>query len=185
MCLSSPSSMFLQLGFCFCPSFPFPVTRIFAFLFSLTSLCLDLPLCLWYLFLSQPAIPALLSLILCLVPGQSVSVNFDHYWQEQGEGLDIDGRQVTASLWLAFSCWQLDLFFVLLALYGTMSRFFLPPEHKVIIIHWFSWENCIVLYCQSFYCLENSVSNINVVPLFSVLLWWTWYVQLIFFKTAR
>lgn len=121
----------------------------FSFLTTLTSPCLDLPLCLWYLFLSQPAVPALLSLILCLVPGQSVSVNFDHYWQERGEGLDIDGRQVTASPWPALSCWQMDLFSVVLALYGTMSRFFLPPEHKVIIIHCLSWEKVLsVVYCS-------------------------------------
>ncbi|XP_027128576.1 rab-3A-interacting protein-like [Larimichthys crocea] len=49
----------------------------------------------------EPAVPALLSLILCLVPGQSVSVTFDHYWQERGEGLGIDGRQVTASFRLS------------------------------------------------------------------------------------
>ncbi|KAM8751831.1 guanine nucleotide exchange factor for Rab-3A isoform 2-T2 [Acanthopagrus schlegelii] len=54
----------------------------------------------------EPAVPALLSLILCLVPGQSVSVNFDHYWQEQGEGLDIDGRQMDSVLYAEFLMWK-------------------------------------------------------------------------------
>lgn len=70
--------------------------------FSLTTnLCLTCPSplwCLWCLLLSQPAVPALLSLILCLVPGQSVSVTYDSYWQERAEGQGIDGRQVTASV---------------------------------------------------------------------------------------
>ncbi|XP_030281408.1 guanine nucleotide exchange factor for Rab-3A isoform X2 [Sparus aurata] len=54
----------------------------------------------------EPAVPALLSLILCLVPGQSVSVNFDHYWQERGEGLDIDGRQMDSVLYAEFLMWK-------------------------------------------------------------------------------
>ncbi|KAG8012706.1 Guanine nucleotide exchange factor for Rab-3A, partial [Nibea albiflora] len=54
----------------------------------------------------EPAVPALLSLILCLVPGQSVSVTFDHYWQEQGEGLGIDGRQMDSVLYAEFLMWK-------------------------------------------------------------------------------
>uniref|UniRef100_A0A8C4GRU1 RAB3A interacting protein (rabin3)-like 1 n=1 Tax=Dicentrarchus labrax TaxID=13489 RepID=A0A8C4GRU1_DICLA len=54
----------------------------------------------------EPAVPALLSLILCLVPGQSVSVTFDPYWQEQGQG--TDGRQVTMDsvLYAEFLMWK-------------------------------------------------------------------------------
>ncbi|KAI3370685.1 hypothetical protein L3Q82_007243 [Scortum barcoo] len=54
----------------------------------------------------EPAVPALLSLILCLVPGQSVSVTFDPYWQEQGEGLDIDSRQMDSVLFAEFLMWK-------------------------------------------------------------------------------
>ncbi|XP_078112356.1 guanine nucleotide exchange factor for Rab-3A [Sander vitreus] len=52
------------------------------------------------------AVPALLSLILCLVPGQSVSVNFDRYWQEQGEELGTDSRQMDSVLYAEFLMWK-------------------------------------------------------------------------------
>ena len=93
---------------CFHPSVLFPDTCIayletssLCFFFSLsTNLCLTCSSSpsLVSLPAPQPAVPALLSLILCLVPGQSVSVAFDPYWQERGEGLGTDSRQVTASL---------------------------------------------------------------------------------------
>ncbi|XP_076589705.1 guanine nucleotide exchange factor for Rab-3A isoform X1 [Chaetodon auriga] len=54
----------------------------------------------------EPAVPALLSLILCLVPGQSVSVTFDHYWQERGRGLGTDSRQVDSVLYAEFLMWK-------------------------------------------------------------------------------
>nr|XP_046249177.1 guanine nucleotide exchange factor for Rab-3A isoform X2 [Scatophagus argus] len=54
----------------------------------------------------EPAVPALLSLILCLVPGQSVSVTFDHYWQERGEGLGTDCRQMDSVLYAEFLMWK-------------------------------------------------------------------------------
>ncbi|XP_074488782.1 guanine nucleotide exchange factor for Rab-3A isoform X1 [Sebastes fasciatus] len=54
----------------------------------------------------EPAVPALLSLILCLVPGQSVSVTFDHYWQERREGLDTDSRQMDSVLYAEFLMWK-------------------------------------------------------------------------------
>ncbi|XP_055365842.1 guanine nucleotide exchange factor for Rab-3A isoform X2 [Betta splendens] len=49
----------------------------------------------------EPAVPALLSLILCLVPGQSVSVNY-----EQGEGLGTDSRQMDSVLYAEFLMWK-------------------------------------------------------------------------------
>ncbi|XP_035521337.1 guanine nucleotide exchange factor for Rab-3A isoform X2 [Morone saxatilis] len=52
----------------------------------------------------EPAVPALLSLILCLVPGQSVSVTFDPYWQGQGRG--TDGRQMDSVLYAEFLMWK-------------------------------------------------------------------------------
>lgn len=58
-----------------------------------------LPLSLCCLLLSQPAAAAaLLSLFLCLVPGQSLRLSFDQYWQQRREGLEREGRQVTASV---------------------------------------------------------------------------------------
>ncbi|CAJ1056547.1 guanine nucleotide exchange factor for Rab-3A%2C partial [Xyrichtys novacula] len=53
----------------------------------------------------EPAMPALLSLILCLVPGQSVSVNFDPY-RQQGEGLVTDSRQMDSILYAEFLLWK-------------------------------------------------------------------------------
>uniref|UniRef100_A0AAX7T8U7 GDP/GTP exchange factor Sec2 N-terminal domain-containing protein n=1 Tax=Astatotilapia calliptera TaxID=8154 RepID=A0AAX7T8U7_ASTCA len=41
----------------------------------------------------EPAAPALLSLIFCLIPGQSVSMTYDPQWQKQIEGMGTDGRQ--------------------------------------------------------------------------------------------
>uniref|UniRef100_A0A8C9X5T6 RAB3A interacting protein like 1 n=1 Tax=Sander lucioperca TaxID=283035 RepID=A0A8C9X5T6_SANLU len=55
---------------------------------------------------SSPAVPALLSLILCLVPGQSVSVTFDRCWQEQGEELGTDSRQMDSVLYAEFLMWK-------------------------------------------------------------------------------
>ncbi|XP_071353272.1 guanine nucleotide exchange factor for Rab-3A isoform X2 [Trachinotus anak] len=54
----------------------------------------------------EPAVPALLSLILCLVPGQSVSVTYDSYWQERGEGQGIDSRQMDSVLYAEFLMWK-------------------------------------------------------------------------------
>uniref|UniRef100_A0A8D0CP82 RAB3A interacting protein like 1 n=1 Tax=Sander lucioperca TaxID=283035 RepID=A0A8D0CP82_SANLU len=54
----------------------------------------------------EPAVPALLSLILCLVPGQSVSVTFDRCWQEQGEELGTDSRQMDSVLYAEFLMWK-------------------------------------------------------------------------------
>ncbi|XP_033490194.1 guanine nucleotide exchange factor for Rab-3A isoform X1 [Epinephelus fuscoguttatus] len=54
----------------------------------------------------EPAVPALLSLILCLVPGQSVSATFDRYWQERGEGLGTDSRQMDSVLYAEFLMWK-------------------------------------------------------------------------------
>ncbi|KAK1888049.1 Guanine nucleotide exchange factor for Rab-3A [Dissostichus eleginoides] len=57
----------------------------------------------------EPAVPALLSLILCLVPGQSVNVTFDRYWQERGEGLCTDSRQMDSVLYAEFLMWKENL----------------------------------------------------------------------------
>ncbi|KAK5902131.1 hypothetical protein CesoFtcFv8_007419 [Champsocephalus esox] len=57
----------------------------------------------------EPAVPALLSLILCLVPGQSVNVTFDRYWQERGEGLCTDSRQMDSVLFAEFLMWKENL----------------------------------------------------------------------------
>ncbi|XP_044050385.1 guanine nucleotide exchange factor for Rab-3A isoform X3 [Siniperca chuatsi] len=54
----------------------------------------------------EPAVPALLSLILCLVPGQSVNVTFEPYWQERGEGLGTDSRQMDSVLYAEFLMWR-------------------------------------------------------------------------------
>ncbi|XP_068579820.1 guanine nucleotide exchange factor for Rab-3A isoform X2 [Cebidichthys violaceus] len=54
----------------------------------------------------EPAVPALLSLILCLVPGHSVSVTFDPSWQERGEGLCTDSRQMDSVLYAEFLLWK-------------------------------------------------------------------------------
>nr|XP_019935088.1 PREDICTED: guanine nucleotide exchange factor for Rab-3A-like isoform X1 [Paralichthys olivaceus] len=54
----------------------------------------------------EPAVPALLSLILCLVPGQSVSMTYDSYWQQRGEGLDTDSRQMDSVLYAEFLMWK-------------------------------------------------------------------------------
>ncbi|KAM8891755.1 guanine nucleotide exchange factor for Rab-3A isoform 2-T3 [Spinachia spinachia] len=52
----------------------------------------------------EPAVPALLSLILCLVPGQSVSVTFDPCWQQQGQC--NDSRQMDSVLYAEFLLWK-------------------------------------------------------------------------------
>ncbi|XP_040894000.1 guanine nucleotide exchange factor for Rab-3A [Toxotes jaculatrix] len=54
----------------------------------------------------ESAVPALLSLILCLVPGQSVNVAYGSYWQERGEGLGIDSRQMDSVLYAEFLMWR-------------------------------------------------------------------------------
>ncbi|XP_078139341.1 guanine nucleotide exchange factor for Rab-3A isoform X2 [Centroberyx gerrardi] len=54
----------------------------------------------------EPAVPALLSLILCLVPAHSVNVTYDPYWQEQGEGLGTHTRQMDAVLYAEFLTWK-------------------------------------------------------------------------------
>lgn len=83
---------------CFAPVFP--TSLPFSALSALTSPPQPaLPLSLCCLLLSQPAaVPALLSLILCLVPGQSLRLSFDQFWQQRREGLERGGRQVTASV---------------------------------------------------------------------------------------
>ncbi|XP_040017708.2 guanine nucleotide exchange factor for Rab-3A isoform X1 [Gasterosteus aculeatus] len=50
----------------------------------------------------EPAVPALLSLILCLVPGRSVTVTFDPYWQGQCN----DSRQLDSVLYAEFLLWK-------------------------------------------------------------------------------
>ncbi|XP_075883365.1 guanine nucleotide exchange factor for Rab-3A isoform X2 [Nelusetta ayraudi] len=52
------------------------------------------------------AVPALLSLILCLVPGQSLRLSFDQYWQQRREGLERDGRQMDSILYAEFLLWK-------------------------------------------------------------------------------
>ncbi|XP_047452007.1 guanine nucleotide exchange factor for Rab-3A isoform X2 [Mugil cephalus] len=52
----------------------------------------------------EPA--TLLSLILCLVPGHFVNLNYDPRWQEQGESLDSDGRQMDSVLYAEFLMWK-------------------------------------------------------------------------------
>ncbi|XP_069018978.1 guanine nucleotide exchange factor for Rab-3A isoform X1 [Embiotoca jacksoni] len=55
----------------------------------------------------EPAAPALLSLILCLVPGQAVSAAHDpDYWQGQGEGRGTDSRQMDSVLFAEFLMWK-------------------------------------------------------------------------------
>ena len=87
-----------------CPSFLFPSFPLSTNL-SLTCCSSSGPavllllVLLLLLLLSQPAAPALLSLMLRLVPGQSLRVTFDRYWQDRGEGWGTDSSQVTAPLW--------------------------------------------------------------------------------------
>ncbi|XP_028287059.1 guanine nucleotide exchange factor for Rab-3A isoform X2 [Parambassis ranga] len=54
----------------------------------------------------EPAAPALLSLIFCLIPGQSVNMTYDPYWQEKGEGLGTDSRQMDSVLFAEFLMWK-------------------------------------------------------------------------------
>ncbi|XP_053741431.1 guanine nucleotide exchange factor for Rab-3A isoform X1 [Synchiropus splendidus] len=54
----------------------------------------------------EPAVPALLSLILCLIPGQSLRVSDDPYWLEQGEGICSDPRQMDSVLYAEFLMWK-------------------------------------------------------------------------------
>ncbi|XP_062246572.1 guanine nucleotide exchange factor for Rab-3A isoform X1 [Platichthys flesus] len=54
----------------------------------------------------EPAVPALLSLILCLVPGQSVSMTYDSHWRQRGEGLDTGSRQMDSVLYAEFLMWK-------------------------------------------------------------------------------
>ncbi|XP_035814550.2 guanine nucleotide exchange factor for Rab-3A isoform X1 [Amphiprion ocellaris] len=54
----------------------------------------------------EPTAPALLSLILCLVPGHSVSVNYDPSWQQHREGLGTDSRQIDSVLFAEFLMWK-------------------------------------------------------------------------------
>ncbi|CAI5665003.1 unnamed protein product [Oreochromis niloticus] len=54
----------------------------------------------------EPAAPALLSLIFCLIPGQSVSMTYDPQWQKQTEGIGTDGRQMDSILFAEFLMWK-------------------------------------------------------------------------------
>ncbi|XP_014915790.1 guanine nucleotide exchange factor for Rab-3A isoform X2 [Poecilia latipinna] len=51
----------------------------------------------------EPAVPALLSLILCLLPGQPISVNAG---QDQGEGIGTDSKQMDSVLFAEFLLWR-------------------------------------------------------------------------------
>ncbi|XP_019896025.1 guanine nucleotide exchange factor for Rab-3A isoform X2 [Esox lucius] len=54
----------------------------------------------------EPAVPALLSLIMCLVPGHSVSVTYEPYWAEEGEGPQSLCRQMDNVLYAEFLTWK-------------------------------------------------------------------------------
>ncbi|KAM9808369.1 guanine nucleotide exchange factor for Rab-3A [Neosynchiropus ocellatus] len=54
----------------------------------------------------EPAVPALLSLILCLIPGQFLRVSDDPYWLEQGEGMCADPREMDSVLYAEFLMWK-------------------------------------------------------------------------------
>ncbi|XP_008410315.1 guanine nucleotide exchange factor for Rab-3A isoform X2 [Poecilia reticulata] len=51
----------------------------------------------------EPAVPALLSLILCLLPGQPISLNAG---QDQGEGIGTDSKQMDSVLFAEFLLWR-------------------------------------------------------------------------------
>ncbi|XP_052322731.1 guanine nucleotide exchange factor for Rab-3A-like [Oncorhynchus keta] len=54
----------------------------------------------------EPTVPALLSLILCLVPGHSISVTYEPYWAEKGEGPHSLSRQMDNVLFAEFLTWK-------------------------------------------------------------------------------
>ncbi|KAM9568179.1 guanine nucleotide exchange factor for Rab-3A-like isoform 3-T4 [Salvelinus alpinus] len=54
----------------------------------------------------EPTVPALLSLILCLVPGHSISVTYEPYWAEKGEGPHSLSRQMDNVLYAEFLTWK-------------------------------------------------------------------------------
>eukprot|EP00063_Salmo_salar_P006708 XP_013981543.1 PREDICTED: guanine nucleotide exchange factor for Rab-3A-like isoform X1 [Salmo salar] len=54
----------------------------------------------------EPTVPALLSLILCLVPGHSISVTYEPYWAEKGEGPRSLSRQMDNVLYAEFLTWK-------------------------------------------------------------------------------
>ncbi|XP_029615351.1 guanine nucleotide exchange factor for Rab-3A isoform X2 [Salmo trutta] len=54
----------------------------------------------------EPTVPALLSLILCLVPGHSISVTYEPYWAERGEGPRSLSRQMDNVLYAEFLTWK-------------------------------------------------------------------------------
>ncbi|XP_055788985.1 guanine nucleotide exchange factor for Rab-3A-like isoform X7 [Salvelinus fontinalis] len=54
----------------------------------------------------EPTVPALLSLILCLVPGHSISVTYEPYWAENGEGPRSLSRQMDNVLYAEFLTWK-------------------------------------------------------------------------------
>ncbi|XP_036824925.1 guanine nucleotide exchange factor for Rab-3A isoform X1 [Oncorhynchus mykiss] len=54
----------------------------------------------------EPTVPALLLLILCLVPGHSVSVTYEPYWAEQGERPRSLSRQMDSILYAEFLTWK-------------------------------------------------------------------------------
>ncbi|XP_066556423.1 guanine nucleotide exchange factor for Rab-3A isoform X2 [Amia ocellicauda] len=54
----------------------------------------------------ESAVPALLSLILCIVPGRSVHVTYEPCWQDMGEGPGPYLRQMDAVLFAEFLSWR-------------------------------------------------------------------------------
>ncbi|CAG5957910.1 unnamed protein product [Menidia menidia] len=54
----------------------------------------------------EPAVPALLSLIFCLLPGQPVGLNSDPNLQEEGVGCDTGSTQMDSILFAEFLMWK-------------------------------------------------------------------------------
>ncbi|RXM36214.1 Guanine nucleotide exchange factor for Rab-3A [Acipenser ruthenus] len=56
----------------------------------------------------EPAVPALLSLILCIVPGRAVHVTYEPCWQDEGAGSVSYLRQVDSVLFSEFLSWRVE-----------------------------------------------------------------------------
>ncbi|KAK6472900.1 guanine nucleotide exchange factor for Rab-3A-like isoform X1 [Huso huso] len=56
----------------------------------------------------EPAVPALLSLILCIVPGRAVHVTYEPCWQDEGAGPVSYLRQVDSVLFSEFLSWRVE-----------------------------------------------------------------------------
>ncbi|KAK1159755.1 guanine nucleotide exchange factor for Rab-3A-like isoform X1 [Acipenser oxyrinchus oxyrinchus] len=56
----------------------------------------------------EPAVPALLSLILCIVPGRAVHVTYEPCWQDEGAGPMSYLRQVDSVLFSEFLSWRVE-----------------------------------------------------------------------------